>query len=244
MLYVDLGELPQLVADGIISDRRLSLAALLPEDHANLAGDLSYSVNQESALSFRDRVAQHVQKATNTSVAGPIRLLTQLSYLGYYFSPLNLYYCFDEQDSQLMAVVAEVSNTPWREQHIYVLHDGNRTDAHRHIYSHPKSFHVSPFMDMNLRYHWVLTPPAETLGVHLSNSKDGEGDPLFTARMQMTRRTLSRASLARMIVRYPMMTAQIMGAIYFQALKLWWKKCPYYPHPKNQSSLPQARTAN
>ena len=43
------------------------------------------------------------------------------------------------------------------------------------------------------------------------------------------------------LLKYPMMAGKIVAAIYFEALRLWWKKCPLYPHPhKNSKSRQQA----
>ena len=39
-----------------------------------------------------------------------------------------------------------------------------------------------------------------------------------------------------MSFRYPLMSAQTSAAIYYQAWKLWWKKCPFYTHPKNETN--------
>ena len=244
MLYVDLDELPQLVSDRMISDRRCAVASFLPGDHRTLASEAHDSDESPNNSSLRERVAHHVEMETGVRVTGPIRLLTQLRYFGYYFSPLNLYYCYDEQGEEVVAVVAEVSNTPWREQHLYFLHEGNRADNTGRSFEHAKTFHVSPFMDMDLQYQWNLAPPSDTLGVGLRNVRPGENQPFFAAQLRMSRRPLSRASMAHMQLRYPLMTAQIMGAIYFQAFKLWWKACPYYPHPKNQSNLPHPHTVN
>ena len=102
--------------------------------------------------------ADLVEERTGWRPVGPIRLLTLLRNWGYYFSPLSLYYCFDRAGQTVDAVVAEVSNTPWRERHWYVLWQGNRIGEPSQLrFRHPKGFHVSPFMDMDMQYEWHLT---------------------------------------------------------------------------------------
>ena len=70
------------------------------------------------------------------------------------------------------AVVAEVSNTPWRERHWYVLSQGNRIGEPSQLrFRHPKEFHVSPFMDMDMLYDWHLHDPGPQLSVEIANSR-------------------------------------------------------------------------
>jgi DUF1365 family protein len=38
--------------------------------------------------------------------------------------------------------------------------------------------------------------------------------------------------MARMLWRYPLMTVKVIAAIHAQALRLWIKGTPFYPHPK------------
>jgi len=45
------------------------------------------------------------------------------------------------------------------------------------------------------------------------------------------RRELTGASLARVLWRYPLMTAKVVGAIHFEALRLWLKRNPIHDHP-------------
>jgi DUF1365 family protein len=225
MVYLDLGELPLLVGPGgLIADSKFASSSFLRGDHL-------FNRFQPLETEIRDIVLEQ----SGTKPEGPIRLLTQLRYFSTYFSPLNLFYVYDEQDEHVEYIVAEVSNTPWKERHCYVLWEGNRTcEATELDFSHPKQFHVSPFMEMDLEYRWQLNNPGTFLSVQLENFKDSK--ELFSARMQLKRRVLDRQQLRRMAFRYPLMSLQIIIAIYYQALKIWWKKCPVYPHPKKQSN--------
>ncbi|MEZ6138480.1 MAG: DUF1365 domain-containing protein [Pirellulaceae bacterium] len=222
MVLLDLNEIPALVGRrSLIGDSKTSVRSFLRSDHLF-----------DPAIPLTQELRQTVFLATERESNGPIRLLTQLRSFGYYMSPLNLFYCFDASDQRIETVVAEVNNTPWNERHCYVLWDGNRQESDASLtFSHPKHFHVSPFMPMNMTYQWQLSPPEQSLQVHLANVDDDGVQ--FEAGMSLKRQQLNRMNLTRMSIRYPLMTARIVSAIYFQALKLWWKKCPSYTHPKN-----------
>jgi uncharacterized protein len=174
-----------------------------------------------------------VRERTGLNLDGPIRLLTMLDNFGYYFSPLNLYYCLDTSEA-LLCVVAEVNNIPWREQHVYVLWAGNRSECG--LFEHPKQFHVSPFMAMGLRYQWRVPVPAEQLSVGISAFEGERG--LFTASMRLARQPLTRPALRRSLWQFPWMTAQVIAAIYYQAFLLWWKQCPVFTHPQAAAHSP------
>ncbi len=227
MILVDLDEVPELARRGLIKTKRFALGSFLRTDHL---GDPSKPLI--------DAVRDYVQQQTGTRPAGPIRLATQLRTLGYYFSPINLFYCFDEGGKEVECIVAEVTNTPWNQMHAYILWSGNREGDKSRLtrYQDEKVLHVSPFMEMNYVYHWRVNDPGERLIVRLENWRDGACR--FDATLSLYRRRLDRAHLRSLLWRYPVMPARIIAAIYFEALKLWAKRCPYQPHPDDKLTKP------
>jgi DUF1365 family protein len=227
MAYLDLQEAAEAVARSrVLGSARWSPVAFRAEDHeaASLEG-------------LRAQIADRLA-ALPLAAAGPVRLLTQLRHFGYYFSPLNLFYCFDAAGSEIASVVAEVSNTPWREKHWYVLQPtprGERGPDCRLADSHEKRFHVSPFMEMDLCYDWLLSAPGPTTAVSIAVRRPA-GPPFFIADFHLQRYPLTDGELLRCLLRHPFMTGQIMAAIHWQAFKLWMKRCPYFPHPGKRAT--------
>ena len=115
-----------------------------------------------SDQSLKKSVYELVKEKVGISLNGPVRLLTNLRYLGYVMNPVSFYFCFDATGSQVIAVVAEVHNTPWGEQHCYVLRWPNQTTEKAQL-STEKCFHVSPFFPMDMTYKWSLSKPDENL---------------------------------------------------------------------------------
>jgi hypothetical protein len=174
-----------------------------------------------------------VAERTGKRPAGPIRLLTHLRWFGYVFNPVSFYYCFDAEDRALEAVVAEVNNTPWGERHCYVLlPDAPGSD--RLCARSVKAMHVSPFHPMGLHYDWQLHTPGNALAVHMAlrpTEAPADGAPIFGATLGLQRVPITGAALAGTLLRYPFMTATVIAAIHWQALRLWLKRVPVHDHP-------------
>ncbi len=171
-----------------------------------------------------------VEKETGARPTGAIRLLTHLRYWGYCFNPVSFYYCFAPGSERLESIVAEITNTPWNERHCYVLpvKPGEAKES-RHQFRFEKQFHVSPFMPMDHTYRWNFATPAQSLAVHMTNYQ--ADTPIFDATLTLERRPFSRGQMLRSLARYPLMTGQVMAAIYWQALRLKIKRSPFYSHP-------------
>lgn len=230
MLYVDLDELDQAFRGRWLwSTQRPALAWWR---RADFLGDAN--------TPLRTAVADLVERETGKRPAGPIRMLTHLRYFGYSFNPVTFYYCFNEGGEALETIVAEITNTPWKERHAYVLGEPDHADrTGRRRYRFVKRFHVSPFIGMDVSYDWRLTPPGEKLAVHMAVI--GAEHRMFDATLRLDRHPLSAARLAGALLIYPFMTLRIIGAIYWQALRLWSKGTPFIAHPKHPSVNPAAR---
>lgn len=230
MMYLDLAELPH-VLDGRLlwSARRPAVARFRRSDYLSPAAE-----------PLEDSVRAEVEAHTGRRPRGRIGLLTHLRYFGYCFNPVSFYFCQGESGTE--SIVAQITNTPWKERHSYVL-DGRAAEVSRNgvkRFRFEKTFHVSPFMAMEQSYDWSFTEPGESLLIHM-NQSDGEGK-LFDATLTMSRREISGAGLASVLLRYPLMTARVIARIYFEALRLRLKGVPVVPHPgrakRNDSEVP------
>lgn len=235
MMYLDLAELPQLFDRyWCWSTRRPALARFRRSDYHQTLNDGPEDGHAE--LSLDEAVRRTVASRTGQRPDGPIRMLTHMRYFGYVFNPVTFYYCFDSTGTKVQTVLAEITNTPWKERHAYVLpvSAASRADERVMRFEFGKEFHVSPFWPMDMRYDWRLSVPDEALRIHMENLKqqDGHSRRAFDATLTMQREEISSAALSRALLRYPLMTAKVSGAIYWQALRLWFRRTPFFTHPK------------
>ena len=221
MVFIKLSELPAL------SDR-LGLFGARPWHWARFRRE-DYLGDPTTPLS--DAVRQQIAENTGLSLGeldGEVYFYGHLRYLGFYFSPLNLY--FVKQQNRLRYMLAEVSNTPWNERHYYTIDLDD-------LKPHAKQFHVSPFNPMAQNYTWRVRPPGDFATksmVHLEVIPQKSATPIFDATMVLKRRPLNQSALLRVLAATPMQTLRMMMGIYWQAVKLYLKGTPVYRHPHNR----------
>ncbi|MCC7044462.1 MAG: DUF1365 domain-containing protein [Acidobacteria bacterium] len=224
MFYVDLDELDRLPR-GVFRVGRFGVLSFCRADYLGPA-----------AVPLKTAVLDRVEAQLGLRPSGPVRVLTQVRNFGYVFNPVSIYYCFGPDGRTLEAVVAEITNTPWKERHAYVLPASRgvvRSDF-------AKQFHVSPFFAMAQQYRWNLAAPDETLTVAMVNEEAGR--PVFSATLALDRRDFSTASVWRAAIRQPLMAWRVHLGIYIQAYRLWRKRTPYFEHPAKAVVAGRRRT--
>ena len=194
---------------------------------------------------LRERLLIVLEDNGVTEAIGPIRVLTQLRYLGFAMNPVSFFYCYDPEETRVVAIVAEVNNTPWGEQHVYVI-PATAVTTNSNVVSNriEKVFHVSPFMSLDMWYQMTFSTPGKKLGVKIENrqhvSEPTAGAPthskVHNVTMSLKRKPINSSNLNLMLIKYPLVSLKIFLAIYWQALRLYLKRIPFCPHPGKPSS--------
>jgi DUF1365 family protein len=220
MMYLDLDELDEVLALSPLWSKRGWRPARF--ERSDFLGD--------PVLPLKQAVCERIHEETGHRHEGRVCMLANLRYFGFIINPITCYYCFDTHDA-LQYIVVEVTNTPWNERQSYVLRCDPRQRYQR--ISFDKQMHVSPFNPMNMNYRWCSNQPQKMLTLNLETLQ--EGDAHVDATMALKRREINAGALNAILLQHPWMTGKVAFTIYWQALKLWWKRNPFYGNPGAES---------
>lgn len=215
-LLVDIDVLPALA-------RRLRLFSL---NRFNLFSLHERDYGAGEGVGLREHVEQQL-RAAGLASGGAIRLLTMPRILGYAFNPLSVYYC-ERPGGGLQAILYEVNNT-FGQRHSYLIAVDEAQREAMHIDQRcAKRFHVSPFMDLDMRYAFrVELPAADRPGLAVGITVADNDGPTLVARFDANRKPLSDGALVRVFVTHPLLTLKVVVAIHWEALRLWLKGAPF-----------------
>jgi uncharacterized protein len=180
-------------------------------------------------------VKEHIKTHTGENFEGRIFLLTHLRYLGFCYNPVSFYFCYPEHAEQPRYIIAEIHNTPWNERYCYTLDTQKSLKQYsgHWQFEFEKTFHVSPFMPMDMRYKWQFALRKDNLTIHMELL---EGDDCcFDATLQLIEQAMTTQTMRQIPLRFPLMTLSVVILIYWQALLLWVKRIPFYSHPDNKA---------
>ncbi len=232
MAAIDLDELPALDRDlRLFSRNRRNVFALHDADYAGGTAGLRTTV---TAL-----LAEHGLPAPVTT-----RLVTNLRVAGYVFNPVSFFLNYDATGA-LGSVIAEVNNT-YGGRLRYVLGPAQRLPSFgaRVGFRHERELYVSPFLHGPRTYEFWFDAPLDGEQLAITMHVDTPaGDRIFVAHLAGNRRPLTDRALLAAAIRYPLMTAQVIGLIHYEALRLRLAGVPYRRPGPGHRPLDDARPA-
>jgi uncharacterized protein len=226
MVLLDLDRVPETMARSRFSSyNRWNWATFDERDHFG-----------DPARPLRDRVEEDAATQGIELRGGRIYLLTHLRYLGYVFNPVSFYYCYDAAGT-LRAVLAEVNNT-FGGTGNYWLSDavalpGRPPTSAVYRYRRPKAMYVSPFMTMDQEYTFAFSEPGTRLIAHMTVVEDQV--TTFDATLTLNGVPWNAGALTGALAAHPWMTAKVIGAIHWQALRLYLRGVPVVPRPAGRA---------
>ncbi len=199
-----------------------------------------FGYNRRAAFSFYDKdhgaidesplrhwAEARMREAGITPDGGAIRLLCSPRIFGYVFNPISTYFCY-RQNGELAAILYEVCNT-FKERHTYTISvDGNPGPVIKQ--SCQKRMYVSPFIDMDMTYHFRIVAPDEKVNIVIR--EEDAGGLMLAASQTGSRTEITERTLLFCLLRFPLMTLKIMAGIHWEALKLVLKGFPIFTHKK------------
>lgn len=225
MASLDLDEVPALHRSlRLFSHRRANLFTF---DERDYAPSLSPSRRAAATMNLASLRADLDALRAANGIAAPhtTRLVTNLRVAGYVFNPVSFFIDHDARGN-VCSAIAEVNNT-YGGSFRYVLGPAQRLPGPRAGFRHVRELFVSPFLHGTLTYDFYFDAllDAEEITIEMHVTRDTTR--VFTARLTGTRTPLADRALAAAALRYPLMTAQVIGLIHLEAFKLRLAGVPY-----------------
>lgn len=190
-----------------------------------------YVGGSDSCPDLKKYVLGEVKEQLGYAPDGKVLLLTHLRYWGFLMNPLAVFYCYD-QNGWLHSVALQVTNTPWKEKILYVVEASKSSPKSESRFN--KAMHVSPFNPMDMEYVCKFVRPGENLLFHLENHQKNTCHT--DATIVFKKKNFSRLQLVLLALSQPAMTLKVGFGIYWQAIKLWKLKSPFYNHPQAEEN--------
>ncbi len=215
-LYLDLDELPDLGLR-LLRHNRLGLLSLRDRDHGDGRGDLkTWALGQ-------------LARAGIATAGVRVGLMCYPRVLGYVFNPLSVFH-FEDATGRILAVLYEVNNT-FGQRHGYLIPLAEPVGGDAAVEQQcEKSFYVSPFIAVTGAYRFRWRRPGARYALTIEQG-DADG-PLLTAAFTATRRPLDDRTVLAVFLRHPLVTLKVIGAIHWEALKLWSKGVALHRRPE------------
>jgi len=213
-----------------------------------------FSHNGFNLFSFYDQDHGPQQaEARSGSLAARIRLLLESNdlytdsdrlflmamprFLGFVFNPISLYFHYSHK-GKLLNILYEVNNT-FGDRHTYILTVTHDEDDGIKDQSSRKRLHVSPFMDMEMRYRFQIENPAKDFSLRILLLE--EDRLMLTADLDLCRQEINDLALIKRAFFMPFMTIGVVLAIHWEALLIWLKGNSYRDKPQTiKSSVSKA----
>lgn len=199
--------------NGLLARNRFAPISFYDKDH----GD-----GRTHALEWLDELL-HAQSIEDAS--GEVWLHCYPRVLGYTFKPVSFWYCH-RADGSLRAIVVEVNNT-FGEKHIYLL---DHPQLGQEITA-SKAFHVSPFCNVEGQYRFrFMTTQDRSRTVARIDYDDAQG-ALINTSVSGDLQPLSAQAVRKAMFSYGAMTLGVIARIHWQAIKLFFKRVPFFSKP-------------
>ena len=244
LLALDLDELPELPGRlKLFSVNRSNFYSLrerdfLPTTEAvhNPVADAPASPPPPHPTTLKERVIAYAARHGVDLTAGRVVLVALPRIAGYQFNPVSFYFCYDRAGAPACAL-AEVTNT-FREMKPYFLGPEAVTTRGEFHLRVPKHFYVSPYSDVDVDFDFTLRTPGHRLSVQIDDYVGGART--LTSTLSGPRRELTAGRLAWFTAKYPLLTLRVITLIHWHALRLWWKRAPWFAkaaRPADQRGL-------